>query len=135
MSKYRRLVVYLLLSMPNATSFAEPSQDCGRLLSGPFDRYTIYVFCPSLLDLSREQAREVIVSAVDTSTPRVSGDVRILFFADESVLHRKSWPANQDRLIDSWGEAFLGAYHTQSSLLTVRSKDSDKWRNIHLLIE
>ncbi len=131
-SKWRHLCVScLILTLPFATNSADPEKECGRLLSGPDRRHTIYVFCPALPDMSAEKARTIIMALLD-STSRASGDTRIFFFRDESVLNRDSWPAEQGRLIASWGDAFVGAYHTRSQLLTVRSKSSNAWRNIHL---
>ena len=134
MSNWRHLcIVCLLLITPIAANPDNPTEQCGRLLSGPRHGDTIYVFCPTLPDLSPEQARSVIIAVLDTTT-RIAGDTRIFFFRDESVLRRDRWPANQERLIESWGDAFVGAYHTHSSLLTVRSTSDDEWQNIHLPI-
>ena len=121
MSASRALFVVSLLLAPVATSFAEKSKECGELLSGPFTGgHTLYVFCPSLLDLSTAKTHDLIVDTLDMAPQRLTGDVRIFFFADKSVLKRKRWPADQGRLIESWGDALLGTYHTASGLLTVR---------------
>jgi hypothetical protein len=77
----------------------------------------------------------MIVAVLNTTSSRLSGEVRIFFFDDESVLSRESWPADQERLIESWGDALLGTYHTASDLLTVRAAGTDKWRNIYLPVE
>ena len=128
------LVVCLLLIASCVVKSDNPAENCGRLLSGPRHGDTIYVLCPSLPELSPEQARGVVKTVLDKTT-RLAGETRIFFFRDESVLHQDRWPANQERLIESWGDAFVGSYHTHSSLLTVRSTANDEWRNIHLPME
>jgi hypothetical protein len=110
---------------------AELPDDCGKLLRGPNYGHTLYVFCPSLPELSDEQAHSLVVGVLDYTTRR-AGDIRIFFFRDESILRRDSWPANQERLIESWGDALVGAYHTHTQLLTVRSENSDSWREMRL---
>ncbi|HGY4246814.1 TPA: hypothetical protein ACNVA0_005621 [Citrobacter freundii] len=135
-SASRALFVVSLLLAPIATSLAETSKECGELLSGPFaGGYTLYVFCPSLLDLSPAKTHELIVETLDRAPQRLAGDVRIFIFADRSVLKQERWPADQERLIASWGDALLGSYHTESGLLSVRSIGTDKWRNIYLPLE
>ncbi len=135
-SASRALFLVSLLLPPIATSLAETSKDCGELLSGPFTGgYTLYVFCPSLLDLNPAKTHDLIVETLDRAPQRLAGEVRIFFFADRSVLKRERWPADQERLIESWGDALLGTYHTASGLLTVRSIGPDKWRNIYLPLE
>ncbi len=134
MSIWRHLsVVCLLLIVPCAANTADPAEQCGHILNGPRHRETIYVFCPSLPELSPQQARSVVIAVLDT-TDRIAGDTRIFFFSDASVLNRDRWPQDQEKLIESWGDAFVGAYHTHSSLLTVRSVSDNKWRNIYLPI-
>ena len=131
-SKWRHVFIFCLLSiLPLFASSDGITEECGRLLSGPADRHTIYVYCPELPLMDAEQARSVIIAVLDGTT-RSSGDTRIFFFRDESVLHRNSWPADQGRLIESWGSAFVGAYHTHTQLLTVRSAADDEWRELHL---
>ena len=131
-SKWRHLCIScLLLISPLAADPADSDEECGRILSGPDRWYTIYVLCPNLPKMSPEQARSVIVAVLDGTTRKV-GDTRIFFFRDESVLRRDRRPADQGRLIESWGDAFVGAYHTRSQLLTVRSTTNNEWRNIHL---
>jgi hypothetical protein len=135
-SASRALFLVSLLLAPIATSLAETSKECGELLSGPFTGgYTLYVFCPSLLDLNSAKTHDLIVETLDRAPQPLAGDVRIFFFADRSVLKRERWPADQERLIESWGDALLGIYHTASGLLTVRSIGTDKWRNIYLPLE
>ena len=132
----RTLLLVSLLVAPVATSLAETSKECGELLSGPFPGgYTLYVFCPSLLVLSPGKTHNLIVETLDAAPQRLAGDVRIFFFADKSVLKKERWPADQERLIESWGDALLGTYHTASGLLTVRSIGTDKWRNLYLPLE
>lgn len=125
------LVLCLLSAVPIAASAHCASKECGRLLSGLANRHTIYVVCPGLPEMNAEQALSVIIAVLDGTT-RISGDTRIFFFRDESVLRRDRQPADQGRLIESWGKAFVGAYHTHTGLLTVRSAADDKWREIHL---
>ena len=130
----RNVAVCLLLIAPVVANSAELPDGCGRLLSGPQHGHVIYVFCPSLPELSQLQAHALVMAVLDTTTRR-SGDTLIFFFRDESVLHRDLVPASHERRIESWGNALVGSYNTHSNLLTVRSASSDKWRNIHLPIE
>ncbi len=81
--------------------------------------------------MDAEQALSVVIAVLDGTT-RISGDTRIFFFRDESVLRRDRWPTDQGKLIESWGSAFVGVYHTHTQLLTVRSTTDDEWREIHL---
>ena len=129
----RSIAVCLLLIAPFLADSSDLPDDCGRLLSGPQHRHVIYVLCPSLPWLNQLQAHALVVSVLDSTTRR-SGDVLIFFFRDEPVLHGQLVPAVQERLIETWGDAFVGSYSTQSKLLTVRSADSDKWLNVHLPI-
>ena len=130
-SNWHYLCVACLLSIgPLAISLAEPADECGRILSGPSrGGEVIYVFCPLLPELSTEQARSLVVSLLN-STTRISGDVQFFFLSDESVLHRDWWWQDQGRLIESLGDAFVGAYHTRTGLLTIRPLSGDEWRNI-----
>ena len=131
-SRWRHVFIFCLLFISSLAANADDvTKECGHPLSGP-DRWdTIYVFCAELPQMDAEQARRVIIEVLDGTT-RISGDTRIFFFRDESVLRRDHWPADQGRLIDSWGGAFVGAYHTHTQLLTVRSTTNDEWREIHL---
>ena len=124
-------ILCLFLAAPLSGSPADPPEECGRILDGPDRRDTIYVFCPALPKMNADQARSVVIAVLD-STSRASGDTRIFFFRDESVLRRDRWPANQGKLIESWGSALVGAYHTHSQLLTVRSTADDEWREMRL---
>lgn len=131
-SKWRHVSIFCLLSIfPLAANSDDVTEECGRLLSGPEHGDTIYVFCPELPQLSAEQVRSLIIAVLDGTT-RISGDTRIFFFRDESVLRREFWPADQGRLLKSWGIAFVGAYHTRTQLLAVRSTTNDGWRELHL---
>ena len=114
-----------------AADNAKESEECGRLISGPKKWGAIYVFCPKLPQMSAKQARRVVIEVLDGTT-RKAGDASIYFFSDESVLHRDRRPAEQGRLIESWGRAFVGVYRTESEVLTVRSIASAEWREIHL---
>ena len=124
-------VTSLLMASSLSANANDLTEECGRLLNGPDHWDTIYVYCPSLPQMNAEQAQSLII-AVLCGTTRISGDTRIFFFRDESVLRRDRWPADQERLIESWGTAVVGAYHTRSELLTVQSIDKDEWREIFI---
>jgi len=127
-------ITCLLLASSLSANATDPTEECGRILNGPSSWDTIYVFCPSLPQMNAKQAQSLVMAVLDGTT-RKSGDTRIFFFRDESVLHRDRWPADHGRLIESWGTAVVGTYHTRSQLLTVRSTDKDEWREINMPTE
>ena len=129
----RRLlfIACLFIVLPFSASPDDPVEECGRLLSGPGRRDTIYVFCPNFPQLNAEHARDVLIAVLDGTT-RISGDTTIFFFRDESVLLRDRWPADRGRLIESWGSAVVGVYHTRSQFLSVRSTTNGEWQTLHL---
>ena len=48
-SNWRHVFIFCLLSiLPLFASSDGITEECGRLLSGPADRHTIYVYCPEL---------------------------------------------------------------------------------------
>ena len=132
-TSYWRLICISLLFPFSTSAEVSPDlpEDCGRLISGPPARDAIYVYCESLPQLTEEQALSLVIKVLNGTT-RAAGEVRIFFFRDESVLHRNRWPADQGRLIDSWGGALVGAYHTQSQYLSVRTETDEGWREIYL---
>ena len=105
--------------------------DCGQVLGGPIHGDTIYVICPSLPDLSQQQAHSIVGAVLD-KTSRTEGDIRIIFLSDTSVLDRDRQYQNMEKRLESWGDVFVGAYHTHSELLTVRSASEGDWRNTYL---
>lgn len=132
MSKWRYLIlVFALLVISCVSSSDGQTEPCGQILNGPNFGDGIYVLCPSLSELSPQQARGIIEVLLNT-TPRSQGDTHILFFGDTSVLDRDWQFINQDKRIESWGDTFVGAYRTQSSILTVRSATGSTWQNIYL---
>ena len=106
-------------------------ENCGQVLRAPFHGNTIYVLCPSLPDLSEQQAQNIVWAVLNT-TSRRAGDTIILFFSDSSILccHREY--QNMEKWIERWGDVFVGAYHTNSNLLTLRSASESVWRNIYI---
>ena len=120
-----------MLILGCAASVAGDVEDCGQVLRAPFHGDIIYVLCPSLPDLSEQQALSVIWAVLNTTSLR-AGDTRIFFFSDTSVLDRDWQYQNMEKRIESWGDVFVGAYHTNSNLLTVRSASEGGWRNIYI---
>ncbi len=132
MSAWRHLqIVSQLLILGCTVSPDDDVADCGKVLGGPIHGDTIYVLCPSLSKLSERQAHSLIGSVLD-NTSRIAGDTRIIFLSDPSVLDRDWQYQNMEKRLESWGDAFVGTYHTHSSLLTVRSSSDNGWRNVHL---
>ena len=105
--------------------------DCGTVLGGPIQGDTIYVLCPSLPELSTLKAHSV-VKAVLNQTSRVAGYTLIVFVSDSYILERDWQYQDMERRLENWGDAFVGAYYTNSGLLTVRSAIDGKWQNISL---
>ena len=126
-------IVFQLLILGCSASPGDNVVDCGKVLGGPIHGDTIYVHCPSLPKLSEQQAHSIIVAVLD-NTSRIAGDTRIIFLSDPSVLDRERQYQNMEKRLESWGDAFVGTYHTQSSLLTVRSTCDNDWRNVYLPI-
>lgn len=131
-SVWRYICISCLIMFSAASAdFEGLSDECGRVLVGPHNWDAIYIFCPALPQFNPEQAQGLVMAVLD-STSRISGPTRIFFFGDESVLHRDRRPADQGRLIESWGKALVGAYHTEDQVLAVRSTTSEEWRNLYL---
>lgn len=131
-SVWRYLCFSCLAVVSSASAeFDGLSDECGRVLVGPRNWDAIYIFCPALPQMNAEQAHSLVMAVLD-STTRISGHTRIFFFGDESVLDRDRWPADQGRLIESWGNALVGAYHTETQVLAFRSTTNAEWRNLYL---
>ena len=131
---WRRLcIVSLFLTLGCTASADDDVADCGTVLGSPNRGETIYVYCPSLPKLSEKQARNIIVAVLD-NTSRLAGETQLLFLSDPSVLDRDWQYQNMEKRLESWGDAFIGAYHTHSSLLTVRSASENEWRDVYLPI-
>ena len=105
--------------------------DCGKVLRGLNGGDTIYVSCQSLSGLSKAEVLR-IVEAVLRESPRRAGDTRIIFLSDPYVLDRDWQYQNMEKRLVSWGDAFVGMYHTNSGLPMYRSSSDGKWRNIEL---
>ncbi len=132
MFAWRHLYIVSLLSTLGCTASAgDGVADCGKVLGGPIHGDTIYVLCPSLSELSERQAYGVVEAVLD-QTSRISGDTRIIFLSDPSALDRDWQYQNMEKRLESWGDAFIGTYHTNSGLLTVRSSTDDEWRIVRL---
>lgn len=126
-------VVSLLLVFGCAASADDDDADCGTVLGDPTHSDTIYVLCPSLCELSENETHSVIEAVLD-KTSRLAGDTRLIFLADPAVLERDWQYQNMEKRLESWGDAFVGTYHTNSGLLTVRSTSYGEWRNVRLEI-
>ena len=124
-------VVLLLLVLGWQASAADGGIDCGKLLRGLNGSDTIYVSCTSLSGLSKAEALSIVESVLRES-PRRADDTRIIFLSDPSVLDRDWQYQNMEKRLESWGDAFVGMYHTNSGLLMYRSSSDGKWRNIEL---
>ena len=131
MSAWRHLLIVVqLLILGCAVAADDNVAGCGKVLGGPIHRDTIYVLCPSLSKLSERQAYSVIETVLD-ETSRIAGDTRIIFLSDPSVLDGGQYQ-NMEKRLESWGDAFVGKYHTNSGLLTVKSTSDNGWRNVHI---
>lgn len=124
-------VVFLLLFLGCQASAEDGGTDCGKVLGGPNHGDTIYVLCPSLSGLSKAEAHSIVESVLLLS-PRRASDTRIVFLSDPSVLERDWQYQNMEKRLASWGDIFVGMYHTNSGLLMYRSSSDGKWRNIQL---
>lgn len=124
-------VVFLVLVLGCQASAADDGMDCGKVLRGPNGSDTVYVSCPSLSGLSKAEALSIVESVLRES-PRRAGDTRIIFLSDPSVLDRDWQYQNIEKRLSSWGDAFVGMYHTNSGVLMYRSSSDGKWRNIEL---
>ena len=134
MFAWRHLYIVFLLLMLGCTANADDNTaDCGKVLGGPIHGDTIYVLCPSLSELSESQAYGVVEAVLD-QTSRTAGETRIIFLSDPTVFDRDWQYQNMEKRLESWGDAFVGTYHTNSGLLTVRSSSDDEWRNVRLEI-
>ena len=132
MFAWRHLYIVSLLSTLGCTASAgDGVAECGKLLGGPIHGDTIYVLCRSLSEVSERQAYGVVEAVLD-QTSRIAGDTRIIFLRDPSVLDRDWQYQNMEKRLESWGDAFIGTYHTNSGLLTVRSSTDDEWRIVRL---
>ena len=132
MSKWRRLhIISQILILGCAASAHGEVEDCGQILRAPIPGDIIYVLCPSLPNLSEQQAKSIVWAVLDM-TSRRAGDTRIFFLSDRSVLDRDRQYQDMGKRIESWGDVFVGAYHTNSNLLTVRSASESRWRNIYI---
>lgn len=124
-------VVFLLLVLGCQASAEDDGADCGKLIGGSNHSDTIYVLCPSLSGLSKAEAHSIVESVLIRSSRR-AGDTRIIFLSDPSVLERDWQYQNMEKRLASWGDIFVGMYHTNSGLLMYRSSSDGKWRNIQL---
>ncbi len=124
-------VVFLLLVLGCQASAADDGSVCGKVLGGPDHSDTIYVLCSSLSGLSKAEAHSIVESVLHVS-PRRADDTRIIFLSDPSVLERDWQYQNMEKRLASWGDVFVGMYHTNSGLLMYRSSIDGKWRNIQL---
>ncbi len=132
MFAWRHLYIVSLLSTLGCTASAgDGVAECGKVLGGPIHGDTIYVLCRSLSEVSERQAYGVVEAVLD-QTSRIAGDTRIIFLRDPSVLDRDWQYQNMEKRLESWGDAFIGTYHTNSGLLTVRSSTDDEWRIVRL---
>ncbi len=114
-----------------ASEAAHQPEECGRLLSVTPARGAIYVLCPDLPQLSSAQAFSLVIDVLD-GTDRLTGETMILFFSDDSVAERGRWPTPPRRLLEEWGGSFVGVYHTNSQILTVRAVGEDEWLEVFL---
>jgi hypothetical protein len=129
---WRQLHVAFLLLVLGCTASADDSiAECGTVLSVPIHDDTIYVLCPSLSGLSKDEAYNVIETVL-RQTSRRAGDTRLIFLSDPAVLDREWQYQDMQARLASWGDIFVGMYHTSSGLLKYRSSTDGKWRNIHL---
>ncbi len=124
-------LVSLLLVLGSFASADDGSAECGTVLGGPIHGDTIYVLCPSLTGLSKDEAYNLIKTVLH-QTSRRAGDTRLIFLSDPAVLDRDWQYQDMEKRLASWGDAFVGMYHTSSGLLMYRSSTDGKWRNIHL---
>lgn len=124
-------VVFLLLIVVCQASVASDDTGCGKVLSTPNHSDTIYVLCPSLSGLNKAEVHRIVESVLHVS-PRRAADNRIIFLSDPSVLEREWQYQNMEERLASWGDVFVGMYHTNSGLLMYRSSTDGKWRNIQL---
>ena len=132
MFMWRHLCVVVQLLILGCTAAADDNvADCGKVLGGPIHGDTIYVLCPSLSKLSERQMYSVIETVLD-ETSRIAGDTIIIFLSDPSVLDREWQYQNMEKRLESWGDVFVGSYHTNSGLLTVRSASDNNWRNVRI---
>lgn len=67
-------------------------------------------------ELSDSQAYAVVEAVLD-QTSRIAGDTRIVFLSDPLVQHRAWQYQNMEKRLETWGDTFLGTYHTQTDLL------------------
>ena len=126
-------IVSLLLALGCTASADDGVAGCGKVLGGPIHGDTIYVLCSSLSELSERQAYGIVEAVLDQSS-RIAGDTQIIFLSDPSVLDRDWQYQNMEKRLESWGDALIGTYHTNSGLLTVRSSSNDEWQNVRLEI-
>ena len=134
MSFTKQLSICFFCLVAVSPIFAQPTElpeDCGRLISGTDARYAIYAYCPSLPQLSAEQALELVIALLE-GTNRRSGHTVIVFVRTESVPDRDRWRSERGLLSRSWSQGFVGVYHTRSQLLTVRTVTDDGWRDVYL---
>jgi len=124
-------VVFLLLVLGCQESAKDDGTDCRNVLGGPNHGDTIYVLCSSLSGLSKAEAHSIVESVLLLS-PQRTVDTRIIFLSDPSVLERDWQYQNMEKRLASWGDVFVGMYHTNSGLLMYRSSSDGKWRNVQL---
>ncbi len=129
---WRHLHVVTLLYLLGMSAFADDSRaECGKVLDDPIHGDAIYVLCPSISGLNKGDMYSVIESALAESS-RPAGDIRIVFLSDPTVLERDRQYQDMEKRLASWGDAFVGMYHTNSGHLMYRSSVDGEWRNVFL---
>ena len=114
-----------------AAGDTDNSEECRRAASGQVGWGVIYVVCPDLPRMPLHEMRAVVIEVLD-GTSRRAGEVSVFFFTDEFFLRRQRRPGTRKNLFERWGRSLVGVYQTGSEVLTVRTINSKKWRELHL---
>ena len=57
--------------------------------------------------------------------------MRIFFFSTEPLSNEKFGSAEEEAMIESWGNLLIGHYHTRNGILSIRT-GGDEWRDVRM---